>query len=358
MAMLAATIDGVIGVDPHRDTLTAAVVSPAGAVLTHTQASADPTGYQAVLAFALEQIPGRPDRRCWAIEGIGSFGAGLAAFLTGHGERVVEVAGPRRPARRSSGKTDAIDAVRAAQDALTIDQLATARRRGDREALRVLLACRRGATGARVAAISQLKALIVSAPDPLRAQVRSLTAKLQIRACAALPDDPAQPPEQRMTALALRATAQRIQALVAEARLLERQISRLVQGVAPWLLELPGVGALSAAQLLVSWSHPGRCRSEAAFAALAGVSPIPASSGLVTRYRLNRGGDRQLNRALHIIAMVRLRDDPETQTYAARRRAQGKSPRDIQRCLKRSTARQLFRLLERYGRSTTILRTA
>jgi hypothetical protein len=219
MPMLAATIHGVIGVDPHRDTLTAAAVSPTGAVLTHTQASADPTGYQAVLAFALEQIPGRPDRRCWAIEGIGSFGAGLAAFLTGHGERVVEVAGPRRPARRSSGKTDAIDAVRAAQDALAIDQLATARRRGDREALRVLLACRRGATGARVAAISQLKALIVSAPDPLRAQVRSLTAKLQIRACAALPDDPAQPPEQRMTALALRATAQRIQALVAEARL-------------------------------------------------------------------------------------------------------------------------------------------
>ena len=292
MPMLAERIDGVIGVDPHRDILAAAAVSPTGAVLAHTQASADPTGYQAVLTFAVQHVPGR---RCWAIEGIGSFGAGLAAFLTGHGERVVEVAGPRRPARRSSGKTDAIDAARAAHDALATDEPANARRRGDREALRALLACRRGATSARVAAISQLKALIVSAPDPLRAQVRSLTARLQIRACAALPDDPTQPPEQRMTALALRSTAQRIHALVAEANQLERQITRLVRAVAPWLLELPGVGALSAAQLLVSWSHPGRCRSEAAFAALAGVSPIPASSGLVTRYRLNRGGDRQLN---------------------------------------------------------------
>jgi transposase len=183
---------------------------------------------------------------------------------------VVEVCSPRRLARRTPAKTDTIDAVRAAHDALATDQPATARRRGDREALRALLACRPGATSARVAAISQLKALIVSAPDSLRAQVRDLTAKLQIRACATLPDDPTQPLEQRMTALALRSAAQRIHALVAEAKLLERQIDRLVRAVAPWLLELPGVGALSAAQLLVSWSHPGRCRSEAAFAALAG----------------------------------------------------------------------------------------
>jgi transposase len=124
----------------------------------------------------------------------------------------------------------------------------------------------------------------------------------------------------------------------------------LVQATAPWLLEVPGVGPLSAAQVLVSWSHAGRFRSEAAFAALAGTNPIPASSGQVTRHRLNRGGDRQLNRALHTILLVRLRTDPDTRAYVARRTAEGKSRRDAKRCLRRVIARQLFRLLERYDR--------
>jgi transposase len=153
-----------------------------------------------------------------------------------------------------------------------------------------------------------------------------------------------------MTVRALRSTAQRIQFLTTEANQLEDEIGRLVSAVAPWLLELPGMGPLSAAQVLVSWSHAGRLRSEAAFAALAGVSPIPASSGQVTRYRLNRGGDRQLNRALHTVALVRLRDDPTTRAYAARRRVDGKSPREIRRCVKRAVARHLFKLLQRYDR--------
>jgi transposase len=110
------------------------------------------------------------------------------------------------------------------------------------------------------------------------------------------------------------------------------------------------VGPISAAQVLVSWSYAGRLRSEAAFAALAGVNPIPASSGQVTRHRLNRSGDRRLNRALHTIVLARLRDDADTRAYAARRRAEGKSPRDVRRCLKRVVARQLFKLLERYDR--------
>jgi transposase len=131
---------------------------------------------------------------------------------------------------------------------------------------------------------------------------------------------------------------------------LQDQIGHLVAAVAPWLLELPGVGPISAAQVLVSWSHAGRRRSEAAFAALAGVSPIPASSGQVTRHRLNRGGDRRLNRALHTVALVRLRDDPTTRAYAARRRAEGKSPREIRRCVKRAIARHLFKLLQRFDR--------
>ena len=121
--------------------------------------------------------------------------------------------------------------------------------------------------------------------------------------------------------------------------------------IAPWLLDLPGVGPISAAQILVSWSHAGRLRSEAAFAALAGANPIPASSGQVTRHRLNRSGDRQLNRALHTIVLARLRDDPQTRAYATRRRAEGKSVREVRRCLKRVVARQLFKLLERYDRS-------
>jgi transposase len=151
-----------------------------------------------------------------------------------------------------------------------------------------------------------------------------------------------------MTDRVLRSTAQRIQLLAFEAAGLRAELERLVAAVAPWLLELPGVGPISAAQVLVSWSHAGRLRSEAAFAALAGANPIPASSGQVIRHRLNRSGDRQLNRALHAVVVARLRDDPDTRAYAARRTSEGKSSRDIRRCLKRAVARQLFKLLERH----------
>jgi transposase len=166
-----------------------------------------------------------------------------------------------------------------------------------------------------------------------------------------LRDRPARSLEHRMTVRALRSTAHRIQLLAVEAAGLRAELERLVAAIAPWLLELPGVGPISAAQVLVSWSHAGRLRSEAAFAALAGANPIPASSGQVTRHRLNRSGDRQLNRALHTVVVARLRDDPDTRAYAARRTAEGKSARDIRRCLKRAVARQLFKLLERHDLS-------
>jgi transposase len=156
----------------------------------------------------------------------------------------------------------------------------------------------------------------------------------------------------------LRSTARRIQALQAEAEELHGQLQRLTAAIAPWLLELFGVGPVSAAQLLVSWSHAGRFRSEAAFAAPAGTSPIPASSGKITRHRLNRGGDRQLNQALHTIALVRLRGDLETRADATRT-AEGKSRRDAKRCLKRIIARQLYRLLERHDQpGVEVLRAA
>jgi transposase len=199
----------------------------------------------------------------------------------------------------------------------------------------------------------------VGAPEELRAELRGQPTSRQIACCASLRERPTRSLEHRATVRALRATAQRIQLLAAEADQLQAELTSLVQAVAPWLLEVPGVGPLSAAQVLVSWSHAGRLRSEAAFAALAGTNPIPASSGQVTRYRLNRGGDRQLNRALHTILLVRLRTDPDTRAYMARRTAEGKSRRDAKRCLRRVIARQLFRLLERYDHpGVEILRAA
>ena len=347
MAMLAELVDGVIGVDTHRDTLTAAAVSHLGGVLARTTTSADAAGYQQLLDFAHRHLPGR---RCWAVEGAGSFGAGLTAMLQQRGERVVEVGRPKRPASRSGAKSDALDAIRAAREVLGHDRPALPRRRGEREALRALLTTRRSATTARVAAVGQLKALIVGAPEELRAELRGQPTSRQVAYCAGLRERPTRSLEHRATIRALRATAQRIQFLAAEAEQLQAELTVLVRAAAPWLLEVPGVGPLSAAQVLVSWSHAGRFRSEAAFAALAGTNPIPASSGQVTRYRLNRGGDRQLNRALHTILLVRLRTDPDTRAYVARRTAEGKSRRDAKRCLRRVIARQLFRLLERYDR--------
>jgi hypothetical protein len=177
MAMLAELLDGVIGVDTHRDTLTAAAVSNLGGVLAQTTTSADAAGYRQLLDFAQTQLPGR---RCWAAEGAGSFGAGLTAMLQQHGERVVEVGRPKRPASRSGAKSDALDAVRAAREALGQDRPASPRRRGEREALRALLTTRRCATTARVAAIGQLKALIVGAPEELRAELRGRPTSSQI----------------------------------------------------------------------------------------------------------------------------------------------------------------------------------
>ncbi|MFF2132489.1 transposase [Streptomyces olivochromogenes] len=155
-----------------------------------------------------------------------------------------------------------------------------------------------------------------------------------------------------MTVRALRSTAQRIEALRSEVKGLEAELLALVRTVAPELLALQGVGPITAAQILISWSHPGRFRSEAAFAAFAGVAPIPASSGLTNQHRINRSGDRQLNRALHTITLIRIRLDPSTRAYVARRISEGKTARDAQRCLQRAICRQLFKLLERGERPT------
>jgi transposase len=343
MGMLADRAEYVIGVDTHRDSHTVAVCTPTGAVIWETTVAADVRGYERLWRFALERAPGR---RVWAIEGTGSFGAGLTSFLLERAEWVVEVDRPARPARRDGAKSDQLDAARAAREALTREHLAPPRRRGDREALRVLLASREGAILARTQAIGQLKALIINAPDQLRQQLRHLTTNEQLRRCARLRTSPAHSTEHRATIIALRSTARRALALTAEAAHLETELTQLVQVLAPTLLAEPGVGPITAARLLSAWSHPGRFRSEAAFASLAGAAPIPASSGQTVRHRLNRGGDRQLNRALHTIALSRLNHHPETKRYAARRTAEGKTPREIRRCLKRHLARRLYRILE------------
>jgi transposase len=209
-----------------------------------------------------------------------------------------------------------------------------------------LLTTRAQAIDFRTRAIAAVHAIVVSAPDSLRERLRSLSLAQLLHTCAGLRGSSRQSAEAFATVTALRATARRALACQREAAELETQIDALVRRIAPVLLDEVGIGTVVAAQLIVSWSHPGRVRSEAAFAKLAGVAPIEASSGMVVRHRLNRFGDRQLNRALHTVVMVRMRQDPETKQYVQRRLEQGKSVREIKRCLKRYVARQLFRQLE------------
>ena len=343
MPTLAERVDFVLGVDTHKHTHTAAVVTPSGGLVVHISVSADADGYDRLLAFAREHATGR---RIWAIEGTGSFGAGLTTHLLEHAEWVVEIDRPKRPARRNGAKTDELDDVRAAREALSREHLAQPRRRGDREALRVLLATRKEVVQTRTRGINHLKALIINAPEAMRAELRPFKTGALIVHCAALQTCSAPSSEQAATVLTLRLTARRIQALEIEAALLEAELEPLVQALAPGLRAEFGVGPISAAQIVCAWSHAGRLRSEAAFAALGGVAPIPASSGQVQRHRLNRSGDRQLNCALHTIVICRLARHAETQAYAARRAAEGKSSREITRCLKRHLARRLFKLLE------------
>ena len=303
MTMLAERIDAVIGVDTHKASHTAAVVTPTGGATAHLTVPSDAVGAKRVLAFARRHAPGR---RVWAIEGTGSFGAGLTTYLLEQGEWVVEIDRPRRPARRNGAKSDELDAIRAAREALSREHLAQPRRRGSREALRVLLVTREAAVVERTRAVSALQALVVNAPERLRDRLRHLGTHELVLRCARLRSGPTRSLEHRATIAALRSTARRALVCEAEAADLESALEDIVQQERPELLAEPGVGVITAAAILNAWSHAGRIRSEAAFAMLAGVAPIPASSGQTVRHRLNRAGDRQLNRALHTIVLSRL----------------------------------------------------
>jgi len=341
--MLADQLDYVVGVDPHRDSHALAVVDVrTGAVVFETAVAANSDGYARALELVDVHAPGR---RAFAVEGSGSFGAGLTRFLSGGGERVLEVGRLRRE-RRSGGKTDALDAVRAARSVLGQERPATPRAGGERQALQALVAAREGAVNAKCAGLSQLRDLLVTTPEPLRNELRRLTPARLLRRLAATRPDTRRDPELRGSLLALRSIARRVLQLTAEERELAREIETLTRKLAPQLLDQPGVGPHAAAQLILSWSHPGRIRSEAAFARLAGAAPIPASSGQTVRYRLDRSGDRKLNRALHLILVTRKRTHPATNAYIQRRIQEGKTRREATRCLKRYLARNLYRLLE------------
>ena len=342
MSMLSEIVDVVIGVDTHTHTHTAAAVSVAGAVLSSVTVSTDRDGYGALVEFA----DCHDGRRVWAIESCNGYGAGLARLLQDRGEWVIEVDRPARASRRHGAKSDEIDAVRAAREAMAREHLAEPRGDGQRAMLAVRLTARRSAVDAAADAQRQLHALVVTAPESLRARLRDKSNVELIKVCARLRIDTRGEPTMQQTATVLRCLARRIAALNDEAREHEHAILALVRAWRPDLLQQQGVGPIVAATVLCAWSHPGRIYSDAAFAMLAGTAPIPASSGQTVRHRLNRSGDRQLNRAIHTIVLTRLRRDPATRDYVNRRRAEGKTDREIRRCLKRYITRQLYRQLE------------
>ena len=348
MSMLADTVDAVIGVDTHTDTHTACLLDRLGRRVATITVPADPRGCAMLLAWARRQAPG--PRLTWAVEGTRSHGLGLARALQASSQTVAEAGRPARASKRPGGKSDPADALRAARDALAAGKLAQPRSDGPREGLRILLAARAQASTARTAAVNTLKALLLGAPDHLRQALRGLSTPRQASKCRSLRVHASQPVAEQILRTELRRLATHIGGWDKELRANKAQLRQLAAQIMPALLDQPGVGPMSAAQLLVSWSHPGRFRSEAAFAALAGVSPLEASSGKITRHRLNPFGDRQLNRALHVIINWRMLHHAQTQAYLARR-AGHKTEREIRRCLKRYAARSLYRLMETAART-------
>jgi transposase len=331
-----------VGVDTHADQHVGAALDAVGRLLGTRAVPTTAAGHAALLAWAggfgvVERV---------GIEGTGSYGAGLSRWLRARGVAVVEVERPKRPTDRGRGKSDPVDAEAAARAVLA--GTATAQPKGATgavESIRALHATRRSAVKARTQAANQLHALVVTAPDDLRARLHRLgLAGLIAVAAAFRPCAPSTPTA--ATKLALKSVAIRYRRLTAEIEALDAHLGRLVTAAAPELVALKGVGTDTAATLLVTaGDNADRLRSEAAFAHLCGVAPIPASSGRTVRHRLNRGGDRQANRALHLLAVRRMGWDPATQRYVARRTAEGLSTPEILRCLKRYIARQLYPLL-------------
>src|SRR5215207_5535151 len=327
-----------IGVDTHKDVHVAVALDVFGAQLDSREIATTPAGYRSLLSWA--QGLGVPAS---AIEGTGSYGAGLVRFLERAGVSVYECERPRRQERRR-GKSDLIDAALAARKLLGRERLGLPRGAGRREDLRLLLLERRSAVQARTAALNQLSALLVTAPEHVRERLGALSGERLAQAAARLR------PRPDVINGVLRRLGQRVERLSKEVTDAERALTELLAEVAPDLLKECGVGPVCGAQLLVSSGDPSRMTSEASFAALAGTSPVDASSGKQRRHRLNRGGDRQLNWALHVVALQRIRHHPETNAYYDRLLAAGKSTREARRCVKRALARYFFHRLREMPR--------
>jgi transposase len=332
------------GVDTHGKTHHAAVLDQVGRVLGDHQFPATAAGYQALLAWL--RSFGRVVTV--GVEGTGSYGAGLARHLTAHAVTVVEVDRPDRRTRRTKGKSDPIDAIAAARAVLAGQARGTPKTRtGPVEAIRAMRVARAGAVKARTAALNQLHGLLTSAPETLRGELTALPITALVATCAALTVDEAHLTDPiHATRAALRAVATRIQALTAEITQADKRLGPVVTRTAPRLSALSGVGPEVAGQLLATaGDNPDRLRSEAALAHLCGAAPIPASSGRTNRHRLNRGGDRAANRALYTIALCRMRTDARTQAYVQRRTKQGRTKKEIMRCLKRYLVREVHAAL-------------
>jgi transposase len=331
-----------VGVDTHGQVHVACALDQLGRQLTTRQAATTPAGYRALLDWArsLGEVT------AWGVEGTGCYGAGLARFLDGQGQLVLEVNRPDRSARRRRGKSDPVDAEAAAR-AVLAGQVTAIPKTGDHlvEMVRCLRVARATAVKARTQAANALRALVVTAPAELREQLRALPAK-RLASTAARLRPGSILTTTAATKLALRLLGQRYQALEAELAAVDAELDRLTAQAAPRLRQLCGVGPeIAGALLAAAGDNPERLRSEAAFSMLCGASPIPASSGKTVRHRLNRGGNRQANTALYRIVVVRLRWHQPTRAYLARRTKEGLSKREIIRCLKRYIAREVFTAL-------------
>ena len=334
----------VVGVDTHQDKHVAVAIDRRGIRLGEFHIPTNTCGYKDLERWSL----GWGEVQTFGIEGTGSYGAGVARFLSARGYDVVEVNRPDRAARYRKGKTDPTDAESAARSVLAGVADATPKSgEGEVEMIRMLKNAKDSAVKARTQAFNQMKALIVTSPAPLRESLSGSTTAALVSRCRGLRPGPLDGP----TAAAkytLRSLARRHHQLGKEFKDLEAELQRLTGAVAPDLVDSFGIGPDTAATLLVAaGSNPQRLRSEAAFASLCGVNPVPASSGKTNRHRLNRGGHRQANAALHRIVIVRLRHDERTQACMCRRTSEGMSKKEVIRCLKRYVVREVFSTLRK-----------
>lgn len=332
------------GVDPHKDLHVAAVVDRQDRVLGTRSFSTTRQGYRQMLAW----MRSFGDLQRVGVESTGSYGAGLLRYLQHADVTVLEVTAPDKQDRRKRGKNDDLDAQNAAHAAFAGKRTVTPRRRdGMIEALRVLVVCRKTAVTARRIALQMIHNTIVAAPDGLRDQLRVMTRMQLVRTLAAWrPDLTAYRDVEAAYRISLKSLGRRYLELHDEIADLDAMIAAIVKDLAPNLIARNSISYVGGAQLLLTaGGNPERMRSEASFAALCGVSPVPASSGKIVRHRLNRSGDRSANSALHIIAIGRLRTDQRTKEFVTRRIAQGHSKLDAIRSLKRYLAREVFTLI-------------